>query len=77
MNNSRRAMVRKAHKFVEDAYALIDIACEQEDEALANMPENLERSERYEKLENNVDLLDTARDLLSDAEAVISDVLTT
>lgn len=70
-------MIRKAHKYVEEAYSLIDIAHDGEDDALANMPENLTNSERYEKMETYVDLLDTAKDLLYDAESTISDILTT
>ena len=68
-------MIKKAHKYIVDAYSLIVIAHSEEDDALANMPGNLVNSEKYEKMENNVDLLDTAKDLLEDAENVISDIL--
>ena len=71
MNKTRRAMVRKAHKHVSDAHDLIEIALEEEDECLSNMPENLESSQKYQALEENVDLLEEALDQLEAARDAV------
>lgn len=57
MNNRKRDRLKTAMKMLEEASNIIDAVREEEEEALENLPENLQDSERYESMENNVERL--------------------
>ena len=75
MNNSRRAIIRKAIKYTHEAFELIDLACEEENECLAKYPENLEGSPKYEAIETYADLLEEAREQLEYACEAVDQIL--
>ena len=52
--------MKRASALLRTASGLVSTALEQEEDALDNMPENLQGSERYEKIEAAVDLLNDA-----------------
>ena len=59
--------MKRASALLRTAYGLVSTALEQEEDALDNMPENLQGSERYEKIEAAVDLLNDASEYIDSA----------
>lgn len=68
MNNARREALRRAGLFLDQAYAVVSSVLDQEQDALDNMPENLQDSERYQKMENAVESLENAIDQIDGAK---------
>lgn len=69
MNNARRKRIDEAMKHLSLARELLETVRDEEQEAYDNLPENLQESERGQKMEEAVDSLDTA---VSDLENVES-----
>ncbi len=69
MNNVRRKRIGEAMKHLSLARELLETVRDEEQEAYDNLPENLQESERGQKMEEAVDTLDTA---VSDLENVES-----
>lgn len=67
MNNKRREIIRSASRLIDEAREKVSVAYDEESDCLSNMPENLESSDRYIKMENAVDNLEEANDYLDDA----------
>lgn len=59
--------MKRASALLRTASGLVSTALEQEEDALDNMPENLQGSERYEKIEAAVDLLNDASECIDSA----------
>lgn len=59
MNKDRRAKLQNAIDLIED---VID----EEQDAYDNMPENLQYSEKGEKMDEGIDSLETAKDILEE-----------
>lgn len=66
MNRTRRAMLKKAQKLLEDAYAFIDIAAEEEEKAMLNTPKNVSGTHLELLQEQTAELLE-AREFLGQA----------
>lgn len=75
MNNKRRAIVKKAGKMLVDAYDLIDTAYEEELESLDSIPERLQSGDRYDKMSENVEYLEEAKDQLETVIDALREVL--
>lgn len=60
-------MLKRASALLGTASGLVSMALEQEEDALDNMPENLQYSERHEKMESTIDLLNDASDCIDGA----------
>lgn len=75
MNNSRRKKLKEAMSYLDMAFDLVDGARDGEQECLDNMPENLEYSERYEKMENAVDKLEDAISSIEDARDALGEAV--
>lgn len=60
-------MLKRASALLGTASGLVSTALEQEEDALDNMPENLQGSERYENIEAAVDLLNDASECIDSA----------
>jgi hypothetical protein len=60
MNNKRRELLRKALISLDAAEGQISTALDEEQECIDNMPENLEDSERHEKMELTIEYLEDA-----------------
>lgn len=74
INNKRRELLRNATGFLARASGIVSAALDAEEDAIGNMPENLESSERYEKMSTAAELLedaltniDTATDAINEA----------
>lgn len=65
--------MKRASALLGTASGLVSTALEQEEDALDNMPENLQGSERYEKTEAAVDLLNDASEYIDSAIEKIND----
>lgn len=59
--------MKRASALLGTASGLVSTALEQEEDALDNMPENLQGSDRYEKIEAAVDLLNDASECIDSA----------
>ena len=60
MNQARRGLLRKAAENLNAASVLVSRALDEEEDCLGNLPDSLQDSERYEKMENAVDALNDA-----------------
>lgn len=58
---------------LETALNIVEIARDEEQDCLDNMPENLEYSDRYEKMENAVDKLEDAISSIEEARDALEE----
>ena len=75
MNNKRREKLSNAVKQIESGLSIVSDVLDEEADCLANMPENLEGSDRYAQLEDNVDVLESAYSDISDAKNSLEDLI--
>lgn len=76
INNNRRDILKRASNLLSTASGLVSTALDGEEDALDNMPENLQGSERYEKIEATVDLLNDASECIDAAIEKINEAAT-
>lgn len=81
MNNKRRQILRSVLAKIEELDTLkeeiveiLSTAADEEQEAFDNLPENLQMSERGERMEEIIDLLESARDTYEDLVFETSDI---
>lgn len=67
MNNDRRKLIDEAMVQLSAAREILEIVRDEEQEALENLPENLQESEQGQRLSETADALDTA---VSDLEEI-------
>lgn len=67
MNNKRRERLEKAKGFLTEANSLVDAVHDEEEDALDNMPENLQGGSRYEQMEECVGCLSDAIECIETA----------
>lgn len=75
MNNRRRSNIQKAIELIERAGNMIDEARYEEQESMDNIPEALQGSERYIKMEDACDSLERAYDRCSDIIETLNDAV--
>lgn len=68
MNKQRRETIRRAIGFLERAHSLLQDALYEERDAMENIPENLQSSDRYEEMDRAVDSLEDAVSSLDEAK---------
>ena len=73
MNKERRSKLSKALAFLSNAEQIVDGVLEEEIGTIDNMPENLENSERYQKMESAIENLEEAIDNIGRASQCIED----
>lgn len=73
MNNKRRDSLKLAVQLLERASGYVSQALDAEQDCLDNMPENLQSSERYEKMEAAIDSLEAAIESIDSAKESIED----
>lgn len=71
MNKNRRSIIKRASDYLDRALELIRDAKYEEQDALDNMPENLQNSERYETMESAIDALEDAISSIDEAKDCI------
>lgn len=75
INKSKRADIKKANDMLSKAVYVIERVKEDEEESLNNMPENLERSERYAAMENAVDVLEECIDKIDEVKNDLEEII--
>lgn len=73
MNDNRRKNLKRALSMLESANQIISQAADQEQDSLDNLPESLQSSERYEKMEDAVLLLESAIEDIDSASDKLRD----
>lgn len=72
MNNKRRAQLNMATKMLGECLSIVSNATNQEQYCLDNIPENLQDSDSYEKMQDAISELDDACSCIEDAMECIS-----
>lgn len=75
MNQRRRLSLTNAKELLERAKTIVDGVRDQEQDSLDNIPENLQDSERAEKMEDAVASLDEAIEAIETAQEKINDAM--
>lgn len=73
MNDKKRSKIAKAVSLLEAALSIVEVVRDEEQDCFNNMPENLESSYRYEKMENAVDRLDDAVSSIEEARDALEE----
>ena len=73
MNNKRRDLLKLAMRALEKASDYISQALEEEQDCLDNVPESLQSSEMYEKMEAAIDNLESAIDSIDSAKESVGE----
>lgn len=76
MNQARRNKLKRAIEHLNTASELVEDVLDQEQDCVANYPENLQGSQCYEKMEEAADSLDDAIDSITQAVITIDSVIT-
>jgi hypothetical protein len=75
MNSRRRAKLKEAKDKLSRIRDEVESICEEEDEVRANMPENLQYSERYEESEDCSRAMENAISSIDDAISFIAETI--
>lgn len=75
MNNPRRTQIRSAMDLILQARELLDDVRSGEQEAYDNMPESFQVSEKGERMENSIAILEDAAAELEDMESNLEEAL--
>ena len=75
MNKKRRELLTSAIPFLSQAASIIERAAEQESDCLDNIPENLQDTDRYEKMEKAVESLEAALENIESAREFVSEAI--
>lgn len=75
MNKQRRANLSQALTCLKAAMEIVNDVKRDEEDAMNNMPENLQESERYYTLEDNVEALDAIADSIDEVCDTIDELL--
>ena len=67
MNNKRRAQLGEAKELINKALAIASAVLDDEENCMDNLPENLQGSEKYEKMEEAVSSLEELIEHLEEA----------
>lgn len=74
MNKERRGQIQKAINLMTDAKDILEDVKSEEEDALSNIPENLQTSDRYYESEAAVDALGEAVDGLDSAITQLEEI---
>ena len=75
MNKKRRGHLRDALKMLNSVAAIVEIVYNGEEDALDNYPENLQSTERFERMEDSVDNLNDAMEKIDEAKECIQSAI--
>ncbi len=68
MDNKRRSRLREAIGMLSNVTTTVESVCDKEQDCMDNCPENLQGSERFERMEDAVDNLNDALEKLEEAK---------
>ncbi len=66
MNKERRAELKKAAGKLDEGWSVLSAIIDEEQEAFDNLPESIQSSERGEKMEEIIELLQEITDQISE-----------
>lgn len=75
MNKKRRELLQSAKPFLIQAASIIEQAAEQESDCLDNIPESLQDTDKYEKMEKAVENLEAALEHIESARDCIDEAI--
>lgn len=71
MNNNKREKLKKVQELLSQASNIVSDVLEDEQDCLDNMPENLQYSDRYERMEAAISNLEDGLNSIESAENYI------
>lgn len=71
MNNKRRSRLSAAIGMLSNAASIVEAVCDDEQDCMDNCPENLQGSERFERMENAVDSLNDAIEKIEEVKGCV------
>lgn len=74
MNNDRRKQLQVIREELQDIYKRLDILCIEECAAYDNLPWPFQNSERGEKMQSAISMLESVRDQVSEAIDEIGEI---
>jgi hypothetical protein len=75
VNKKRRELLKSAMPFLTQAASIIERAAEQESDCMDSMPESLQDTDRYEKMEKAVENLEAALEHIENAQDCITEAI--
>ena len=73
MNKVKRDLLKDAKALLGKASDIVSRVIEEEEDCLENMPENLQASEKYERMEDAINKLESAIDHIENAQEDIEE----
>lgn len=73
MNKRRRALLESANNLLGQVEAIVQRVADQESDSMDNMPEGLQSSDQYEKMEQALENLESALEYIGDARKCLED----
>ena len=73
MNKRRRALLESANNLLGQAEAIVQRVADQESDSMDNVPEGLQSSDQYEKMEQALENLESALEYIGDARKCLAD----
>mgnify|MGYP005759684285 FL=1 len=75
MNENRRGRLKDALKLLSGAASIVEAVCDKEQDCVDNYPENLQNTERFERMEDAIDHLNDALERIDDAKGNIESAI--
>ena len=75
MNEKRRGQLKEALNMLSSVASIVEAVCDVEQDCVDNYPENLQGTEKYERMESAVDNLNDALEKIDDAKECIQSAL--
>lgn len=76
MNNRRRTQIlTNAIPLLDRVFDIVNNVCDEEQDALDNIPENLQSGSRYEKIEEAISFLEDAMDEIEGAVSNLQEAI--
>lgn len=71
MDNKRRSSLKEAFQLLCRVSTMVDVVCDKEQDCIDNYPENLQGTDRFERMEDAVDNLNEALEKIDEAKGCI------
>lgn len=75
MNKARRNKLEKIKDVIEIERGKLQIVCEEEQDTMMNIPENLQECERYYNMEAYVEFMEEAIEHLDDVMDILDEMI--
>jgi len=75
MNKARRKRLETVMELIDEAKGLLECVAEDEAEALGNLPESIQMSEKGEKMDDNIYAMESCMDDLESVVDTLSEIV--